>query len=368
MIKKYVVLLIIALTNIIPNESICKTITILSIDGGGIRGIIPVVVLKKLQERLNAVSGKDLPIHKYFDIIAGTSSGGITSLLLTATEDGKTNKFTIDDIQKFYLTLGRDVFNRSLWRKIKSCSGWLADKYDPKAMEDLLQVYFGKIKLNKLLANVLIPAYDIDLQKMKFFSSKSARDDVYYDYFIKDIARATSAAPTYFPPKLIYNVDGSDSNILVDGGVGANNPTLCAAVHAIDLYGKNISILIVSIGTGNISSSHNGVLSGVKVNLNDMGVIDWSPLLVNTFMESSNDIVDYQLKRVLRTNYHRLQIYIEPEYSKLDEATEENIKQLIGYAEELIESESENIEKIVNDLVTEKKARGMSRDEITSLK
>lgn len=333
------------------NEALCKTITILSIDGGGIRGIIPALVLKELEHRLNCVTNCKVqakPLASYFDIMAGTSTGGIIVLLLNATEDGKTPKFTITQVIDFYKQMGTKVFNKSFW----SLSGWTGDKYKPDIFEGLLKEYFDDLSLKNTLTNIIIPAFDIAQQKMIFFRSSLAKADPDRNYYLRDVARGTSAAPTYFPPAIIYSTERTRTNILVDGGVSANNPALCAAIHALDLYGRDINLVVISIGTGNVSASEKSALSGTKMNIHNMGMITWAPIIVPTMMDSSNDIVDYQMQHVVNKNYYRLQIDMNPEDSALDNVTEENLDQLEFYAQYLIERHSDTIDEIVKVLVS----------------
>lgn len=331
-----------------------KTVTVLSIDGGGIRGIIPALVIKEIEKRIHLKDKEPKPLPFYFDIVSGTSAGGIITLLLTATHDGEEPLYNTKDIIRFFKTLGDDVFARSLWKRITALSGWTGDKYNPEALEKQLFKYFDDLTLTNTLTNVLIPAYDIAQQKTMFFRSACANRNADKNYYLRDVCRSTSAAPTFFPPAIIYSVDHGNTHILIDGGIAANNPALCAAVHALDLYGKDINLIVVSIGTGTISTAQKSALSGKKVNLFNMGMIDWAPMLIQTMMDSSTDIVDYHLQHVVRKNYYRLQIEIEPDSASLDNVSEENIEALEQYAKKLIKKNSDTIDKIVNLLIQQK--------------
>ncbi|HEY4786301.1 MAG TPA: patatin-like phospholipase family protein, partial [Bacteroidales bacterium] len=171
---------------------------ILSIDGGGIRGIIPGTVLAELEKRIAAVTKKEQAhISDYFDLIAGTSTGGILASILICPDSGKQARYTAQEAVDLYFKKGEEIFSTSLWQKIKTADGMLDEKYPVTGLEDALNEYLGNVKLSQALKPCLITSYDILNRRAVFFNSMDARDE-YTDFYLRDIARATSAAPTYF--------------------------------------------------------------------------------------------------------------------------------------------------------------------------
>ncbi|HEY9297975.1 MAG TPA: patatin-like phospholipase family protein, partial [Phormidium sp.] len=176
-----------------------KYTRILSIDGGGIRGIIPGQVLVTLEEKIkNRTGNPDARIADYFDLIAGTSTGGIlTCIYLCPDENNPTRpKFTAKNAVDIYLDRGGQIFSAPFFKKLQSLAGITDEKYPSAPIENLLTEYFKDLKLSQLLKPCLITAYDIEARKARFFTQHDAIKDLDQNYFVRDAARATSAAPT----------------------------------------------------------------------------------------------------------------------------------------------------------------------------
>src|SRR4030095_12766106 len=177
-----------------------KKIRILSVDGGGIRGIIPGTILAELEEILQRRSKTGRKLGEYFDLVAGTSTGGILSCIyLMPGDDGKA-KYSAQDAVDLYIKNGEAIFDRTPAQKNSSVGGILHQTYSQEPLYELLTTYFGDATLDKLIRPSLITAYDITDRCAIFFTSADARTDAIYNFYVRDVARATSAAPTYFSP------------------------------------------------------------------------------------------------------------------------------------------------------------------------
>src|ERR671937_1203491 len=175
----------------------CK---VLAIHGGGIRGIIPALILVEIEHRTQR------RISDVFDLLAGASTGGIIALGLTKPgADGRPEK-SARDIVDLYEAEGATVFPKSLRQELH-VSAIRGAKYDPAGIERTLQKYFGETRLKDALKPVIVPSYDIEEQMPVFFKSESARANPDADFLMWQVARATSAAPTYFPPEKIETAD-----------------------------------------------------------------------------------------------------------------------------------------------------------------
>jgi uncharacterized protein len=200
---------------------------VLSIDGGGIRGIIPAMVLGEIEDR----TGK--PASELFDLIAGTSTGGILALGLAKPTVGSNKpQYKAEELAELYEKEGGRIFSRSVWHRTRALGSTLEEKYPSEGIEGVLDEYFGETRLQDALTNVLVAAYEIERRIPWFFRSERAKERIDYDFPMKQVARATSAAPTYFEPVKIGAEGSSDYYALIDGGVFANNPALCAYVEA----------------------------------------------------------------------------------------------------------------------------------------
>ena len=301
---------------------------VLSLDGGGIRGVIPALVLAKIEEN----SGKS--IAELFDLIAGTSTGGILALGLCKKSANGSPEYSARDLLDIYVEHGREIFNRSFWRGMASANGLADEKYSEKGIENVLMRYFGNTPFGESLRHLIIPSYDIQNRTPLFF--KSWREE-FASIEMRKIARATSAAPTYFEPALV-SVNGSQK-ALVDGGVFINNPVVSAYVEAKKLFpGEEIRVL--SIGTGELVRAIN------YEEAKDWGKVAWALPLMSCVFDGVSDAADYQMRVLLGDNYIRLQVSLESASDDLDNASRGNIELLMQEAKRLLVTHESKIESI----------------------
>jgi len=311
-----------------------ELIKILSIDGGGVRGIIPSMVLAEIENK----TGKR--IAEMFDLMAGTSAGGIITLGLNVKGQNGKPKFSAKEISKFFTDDCPEVFKKSPWKKFTSGFGLLDEKYDHEPLVTVLKKYMGETKLKSCKTKTLISTYDILNRHPQFFKSWSPS---YENHKMREIARATSAAPTYFEPmelKMKHN-----NAVLVDGGVFINNPAVSAYAEAIRLIkeGKlpKKPILIISLGTGELTRKI------TYKEAKDWGLIQWVRPVLDVVFDGVSDAVDYQLNLILgKGKFYRFQTKLVEGFDDFDDASNTNIKTLIRLAEALITRRQADINKI----------------------
>ena len=214
---------------------------ILCIDGGGIRGIVPAVVLDALEQRTGRA------ISDCFDLIAGTSTGGIIALALTRPDPRGRPQYTAADVVGFYEDIGPSIFARDPLHRARTLESLGGPRFDAAALRRAMLEYFGDTRLSDALRDDLVPAYDIERREPFFFKSHYARTRPERDFRMRDVALATAAGPTYFEPVRIETKDHVGYRALVDGGVFANNPTMCAWVEALGLFGGGSPVSPVAI-------------------------------------------------------------------------------------------------------------------------
>jgi uncharacterized protein len=358
-------------------------VRILSIDGGGIRGIIPAVILEEIEKRLAVKIDeaqkknpqKKYPeprIGNYFDLIAGTSTGGILSCIYLVPEEKSKNnaKFSATDALKLYVENGTKIFTLSFLKDITRIHVFFNEMYPIKNLEDELAFYFKKTKLSQLIKPCLITSYDIYDRKGVFFNSVDAKmDGDVKNYFVKDIARATSAAPTYFEPAQIKSLLDSPLN-LVDGGVFVNNPALCAYSEARGIDFSNTKILpgkyddvkpvnpsakdmlIISIGTGSVKKIYE--YNKVK----NAGLVSWLPIVIDIMMSGNSETVHYHLDKIYDTllpedkkDYYRLEPSLVKASPEMDDATPENITKLQEAGKIFITKNTKKLDEIVDKMI-----------------
>jgi hypothetical protein len=303
---------------------------ILSIDGGGIRGIIPAMVLAEIETK----SGK--AIGSSFDLLAGTSTGGILALCL-AIKDERSGapKFSAKDLVDIYQKRGKEIFPRSLWKGVSSVAGIADEKYSHKGLEKVLEDYFDGEPLGASLTKVLVTSYDIQDRIPVFF--KSWKED-HKHVEMRYVARATSAAPTYFEPALVPV--GSAMKALIDGGVFVNNPSVSAYAEAIRIFPDEKEFFLVSLGTGQLNRPI--AYSEAK----DWGMASWLVPLMSCMFDGMSDAADYQVKQFLGDNYVRLQVSLANGSDDMDDVTNGNMENLKADARQLIKTHTDEIKKI----------------------
>ncbi|XP_056177302.1 patatin-like protein 2 [Syzygium oleosum] len=336
-------------------------ITILSIDGGGIRGLIPGTILAFLESELQKLDGEDARLADYFDVISGTSTGGLVTAMLTSPDENNRPLFAAKDIKDFYLNNCPKIFPQDscpfapATNMIKTVTG---PKYDGKYLHKLVKEKLGNARLHHTLTNVVIPTFDIKHLQPTIFSSYEVKKKPSINALLSDICISTSAAPTYLPAHYFETQDSTgkvrEFN-LIDGGVAANNPTLVAMGEVTkEIMGGSSDFfpikpmdyrrfLVISLGTG--SAKVEG-----KYNASEAakwGVLGWlssnggSPL-VDVFMQASADMVDFHLSAVfqalhLEDNYLRIQDdTLSGAVASVDIATKKNLNDLVRTGEALL--------------------------------
>jgi predicted acylesterase/phospholipase RssA len=312
----------------------------LSIDGGGVRGIIPALILAEIERR----TGK--PIADQFDVIAGTSTGAIVALGLArpADDDARAPKFSADALVEFFKTDGGKVFRepRSPVRKLRNL---VYPKYVDNGFNAMLEHYFGDVRLVEALTRVFVPAYDIeDLNQIWFDNSGNGRN-----LYMKDVLRGATAAPSYFPPVRLGvppSISAKGYVALVDGGIFANDPGPRALEEARSISSTgDRSILLLSIGTG---------ANRKKYAFDEVwkwGALEWiGPLLEIMFTDSA---VEKQMK--IATNdpaikYVRLQADLENADIALDDSDPAAMAILTRVYQKLVELRKDEIDLVVQEL------------------
>ncbi len=311
-------------------------VSILSIDGGGIRGIIPATFLIELEKR----TGK--PICELFDLIAGTSTGGILAATLTLPNRHGKPKYSAEQVCSAYFEHGGTIFHRSLLRSVKALCGFARPKYSPRGLESMLEKYLGNKRLHTTLTEILVTAYDMASSTPWFFKTSFAKNhrSPADDPLLTQVARATSAAPTYFPPLTM------EGHCMVDGGLFASNPALCAYAQARNMFPEEKKFLVLSLGAG--TQVHNRPCSKI----NNWGIADWAVPITSVVLNSSSASVDYQMRALVgNENYVRFQVQLDDDSSEMDDASDKNMRKLEALAQQAVRQESATIDQLCRALM-----------------
>lgn len=313
-------------------------VRILSIDGGGIRGIIPALILARIEK----LTGR--PVAKLFDLVAGTSTGGILALGLTIPKSARQPVYSAQELVTLFEREGSRIFSRSLFRWFSTSESLFWKKYSSRGIEQVLDEYFGDSRLRDAVTDVLVPSYEIARRFPFFFKSTNARRRPDYDFPARDIARATSAAPSYFEPVRIPTGTNLESYTLIDGGVFANNPAACALVEALSTHAHPAGFIVVSLGTGSWMRSPPLGLARY------WGAVLWAKPMLNAIFDGMSGTVDYQLRRLLPAGYYRFQVALNGHTHAIDNTSRANLTALKALANNLVEENSAELEELCDQL------------------
>ncbi len=335
-----------------------KVYRILSIDGGGIRGLIAARILVALEAKLQQHSGNpDARLADFFDLIAGTSTGGIlTCVYLYPEGDTQRPRYSAIQAQELYVQHGAEIFSAPILHSVASMGGLNDEKYPATGLERVLGDYFQDTLLSQLLKPCLITAYDIRRRKATFFTQHDAREAEGRDFYIRDVCRATTAAPTFFEVPLVKSLSGV-SYPLIDGGVFANNPSLCAYAEGRTLFGARAAqMAILSIGTGSVRRPY------PYEEAKDFGMISWIQPLIDIMMSAMAETADYEIRLAFDAvgrPEHYLRVNVEMDRlppgttSDMDNAAPENINGLLELGAEAAERQDEALDRFVALLIDE---------------
>ena len=340
-----------------------KKIRILSLDGGGIRGIITAVVLKYIQEELQRIDNPNAKIGDYFDLVAGSSTGGILTAILLFPDNSKGAKFSVEAALDLYAKKGDSIFNVSFWEEIINPFGLFNEKISQRNLERQLEEVFGDLTLNELIKPCLITSYDITQRKAKFFCSHEAYTSL-ENFYIRDVCRATSAAPTYFEPAKIKSLYDQEFT-LIDGGVYANNPAMCAYAEARKIpfskvlddsekpdYPDINDMFMVSLGTGEVLKPY------TFDKFENAGKIKWVTPLIDILLSANAETVHYYLSKMYESlgprnqkNYYRLMPQLRNASPNMDDTSKKNIYELIQAGLYFIDQNRKNLNEVARKLV-----------------
>ena len=300
---------------------------VLSIDGGGIRGIIPAMVIAHIEKLMGKTA------HELFDLMVGTSTGGILALGLAHPGPGKPAQFSARRVVRLYEEHGGKIFEHSLWRKVRTVGGFLEEAYSHEVLEAILGEYFADSMLAECELPTMVTSYDIHNRRTVFL--KSWHKD-HGKILCCDAARATSAAPTYFEPKPLET--GDESRVLIDGGIFMNSPSVSAYAEARKLF-PDEPIALLSLGTGELTRPI------PYEEARTWGSALWVMSLLDCMFDGVSKAADHQMRLFLGERYQRLQTTLDYASDDMDDASKGNIRNLKQTARELIKANEQVLEQ-----------------------
>jgi len=331
---------------------------ILSIDGGGIKGIIPSIFLASLKEILEKRNINE-PFHRIFDLMAGTSTGGLIALALSVPLFKKTDGDIYDsnggvqaqNLPLLYETLGSAVFPGSRHKITKVIRQLFTSKYSSEPLREILFDIFKECRVKQALTNLLITSFDMKTMQPVFIKKRPAfaRGDEDPDFYMTDAALSTSAVPTYFPPAYVRSLGQNGTDFcLVDGGIFCINPSLSALIEARKIN-RCDEYVILSLGTGIRTEEYK------TDTMKRWGFFEWiAPWLNVPLIMAVGDgqriSTNHMLKKLPKVNLYRIDINLDRGKGTMDDGSDENLAYLRDKAHEMLYLHNETIGNIVREI------------------
>ncbi|XP_075108756.1 patatin-2-Kuras 1-like [Nicotiana tabacum] len=379
----FILFLLVLTTTGSTSTVVGEMVTILSIDGGGIKGIIPATVLSFLESQLQELDNdEDARLADYFAVIAGTSTGGILTTMISAPNEKGRPLFAAKDTISFYFEHGPKIFPPG------ASPPFFAPKFDGKYLHKVLQEKLGETRLHQTLTNVIVPTFDMKNFQPTIFTKNTDSNSPHLDAKMSDICIDTLAAPTYFPPYYFENDDGKGNQYefnLIDGTI---NPALVALSTVTNSAETDPSfasikpldvkqILLLSLGTGTSAdfagtyttkeAANWGLVSGLFHNNSNP--------LSEMLSEASIIMNDYYIATIYsplgaEKNYLRIEkTTLTGTTTEMDNATEANMNLLVQIGENLLKKPASNGNPETNEedlkrfakLLSERKKKGANK-------
>lgn len=331
---------------------------ILSIDGGGIRGIVAARMLEIVEQQLKQ------PLRDYFDLITGTSTGALIAASLMMGRSPS-------QLVQLYLERGEEIFPYRSWFSPQRLP--LLVKYGlsaPKFSDDGLIQVVRSLDLDRRVADVspdpnqstklMLISYDT-VRRLPVFFKSWRHEEWYADVPLWRACVCSAAAPTYFPAqRLVVQIENEDREFsMIDGGVGANNPVACAVAEAIRLLRSR------PVGEQKATSSMDQIVDQIKVlslgtgelergipwrEVRGWGPIQWAPRIVDVIMDAPADIHRYIAEQIVtkahttqEQDYLRLQPELAQKFGAIDNANPAYLNQLLIQTDNYLAARADQI-------------------------
>jgi patatin-like phospholipase/acyl hydrolase len=319
----------------LPSKQNQEYIRILSIEGGGIYGILPAHVLQYLEEK----SGR--PINQLFDLMVGTSTGSIPIVMLTIPGEGGKPRYTTKDVLNVYNHDADKIFYSPWYNRILTLNGVLGPKYQTSSRYQLLNSYLGNLYFDQLLNNVVLPVYEIYQKTPKLFCNwkNSGIED---QNFMMTNVLLGAISPIAFFPGVVFG-SNNERFFLADAGICVNNPALASILLAMKIY-PNKKYVLVSLGTGSIEG-----MKSPSDKMVDWGVLEWSRDIIPIMMDGNVKFNQMLLKKLFPVgiDLHSFNIQVKGVQGALDDISPSNIRKLNKYGKLLIKENKKELDELI---------------------
>ncbi len=318
-------------------------VRILSINGGGVRTLIPLHVLIYIEEK----SGKR--IGELFDIIVGSSSGGIIAVALSTPDKDNNYKFRAVDLLNNFEKTGKNIFTISFIHRFLTINGLIGPLFNPEKLLIEFHKLFYPLSMAELKNRVILPSYAISSRQPFLFRSRGWPLYFMRNFYIDEVLAGVSSAPAFFPPVTVKSVDKEETHTILGAILYANNPVFLGLLEALRLY-PNKEVVILSLGTGNHIPSISEKQSA------HWGEFQWEKDLITLSLSASSSNTSarfnelYNLHQLPILKYLFLDIPIDKESEGVFDLSKKNLIHLNNYGHQIIHENKTELDKMIKQL------------------
>ena len=263
-------------------------------------------------------------------------------------------KYSAEDMVNIYKSDIKEIFHKSFLRKLETGFGLWGAKYNRENLDSILKKMFGDLRISQTLYPTYIPVYSITNSNVQIINTAAAKLNDKNDFYVRDAAGATTAAPTYFAPKNISNIYGNISYYAADGGIYANDPEIISTIIVCNTTCENYydDTILLSIGTNSPENKQRKIRgnNGVTGWLNDKD-------LINDMINAEMDFDARITANLFKAHRYRLEVSITNEMNEMDNASTQNLKTLLQTTNEYIENNSQLIDELCHEFTIVKKTK-----------
>jgi patatin-like phospholipase/acyl hydrolase len=293
-----------------------------------------------------------IKIGNLVDFVAGTSTGSIIGSSILIPDQNYKAKYSASEIVQLYFNFGNTIFKKNFFHNLKTLWGIIGPLYPSKNIDNPLLKQLDHYKLKDLIKPCLFTGYDIDKRKVNIYTNYDKLKK-YNNFYIKDIIRGSVAVPSFFSPAYFRN--GNDIHTIIDGGIFAGNPSMCAFIETIKTFSTEKTkydidnILLISIGNGKTKQK--------SFNFNKVkkwGKAQWLIPIIDIILTANSEVVNYEMTKLYENNidnYYRLNPIIKLASSSFKDASKENLILLIKDTNNWIEENKDLLDKLINKII-----------------
>lgn len=329
----------------LPNDN--SPITILAINGGGMRALIPLSSLVYLEQKTGQ------PISALFDTIIATSSGGIIAAGLAVPDEHGKPRYTAAQISDIFTQFHFDL---PWYHRLLTLGGLVGPRFTGESLHTTMEASFGNTEMRQLLTQVILPVFSATQKEVVLITRDDAVRSDSNNYFVSDVINAGTAAPVMLPAMQLDNVLHEKSIVAYDAALFLENPALRGLIHTLRMH-PHRKVLLISLGTG----TNNFTVDAKE--LHTWGLFSWSRYLANTLLDQNDNEVNQELTEILNNShvvdgdFYSINVLLTPKQGNPFSTKPQDINNLIQNGQESVRLNKAKLDVIAAELLANQQLR-----------